>query len=586
MGKKVFSGCHFCITGKLSQLRKLVVNHIESNGGVVHSSVTSDVGYLICSESDIGTSKYMTAQGFGVKLIKEQYLYDCVAKGKLLDTAKYDIEGDGSGGSDDDDADPPAKAAPKKASKLKAWDNPPAPAAKKAKKNASEDEDGDDDDGDDAMDASEEESEDDSDDRPVCSFGATCYRKNPQHFIDESHPKDHASYVAPPKKPKAPKAPKPKTAPTAKAAATAKTAPPAVTKTASSAVKVLASADLLGEIQQHLPNKDVLNLALTNTDVASLVASALKTRQADFELGEPLRHLKAKEYAQDVLSLNTSEDVFLKGDIIKMDDERYEVLQAPEDGGWKLKNLSTGKITKAKEDDDDFSDKMYSADLEESKPANAMQEKHRNKLPVEIWYTDNGVYFHDELQQLVNALAESKAPDWHPGSKEIVNDLVHPALYALKLPKAPQGEDFWRRPFDNSVHQWLPSEIDVDKFGRVRFASYINNMPPGQEHLTVVLERLLELLIPSWEHAWQYCRTYMQGNTADGDMQEEYQDEELVSFRGRRLQVVPKIVEFVLKPGQTYEAMPVCFRFAFAIVCNVARSPYRCRNETLCFASQ
>ena len=70
---KKLAGKTFCITGKLNEFdnRKELVYDIESNGGVVVSSVTKKTQYLITNDKTSGSSKNIAAQKFGVKIITE-----------------------------------------------------------------------------------------------------------------------------------------------------------------------------------------------------------------------------------------------------------------------------------------------------------------------------------------------------------------------------------------------------------------------------------------------------------------------------------------------------------------------------------
>jgi hypothetical protein len=193
-----------------------------------------------------------------------------------------------------------------------------------------------------------------------------------------------------------------------------------------------------------------------------------------------------------------------------------------------------------------------------------------------------------QLREAVNALARSRAPDWHPGTNDIVNDLIHPSLYALRLPTeiaVGSGRDFWNRPYESTRYQWLPSDVRVDADGHCHFASYINNMPEEfVPSLTPLLERVLDTALPFVENIWQYAKTMdlrfnamapqepgadiVDRPLGDEDMFEEYDDSpsytvaERVRFRNCTLQVVPKIAEFVFTPGARfggvwhYEGMP------------------------------
>lgn len=141
--------------------------------------------------------------------------------------------------------------------------------------------------------------------------------------------------------------------------------------------------------------------------------------------------------------------------------------------------------------------------------------------------------------------------DWHPGSNEMVLDLVHPSLFPVVFGRTrvlPSG----RVPLDDCVKytgkgevipehdaddydiddwiedsiglpawgdfQWLPSQIDFTADGQPKIASYINNLHP-RDHagLYHVLEQLLDKAIPLWNEclSWFHDRTRITPTTLD-----------------------------------------------------------------------
>ena len=74
------------------------------------------------------------------------------------------------------------------------------------------------------------------------------------------------------------------------------------------------------------------------------------------------------------------------------------------------------------------------------------------------------------------------------------------------------------------------------------------------------LERLFEVFLPYFEEVWSYAKaiTLFTGEDLD-DMDEECEisplKKEVVSFKEQELQVITKIVEYNLKPGQSYEGV-------------------------------
>eukprot|EP00698_Gefionella_okellyi_P004153 TRINITY_DN13878_c0_g1_i1.p1 TRINITY_DN13878_c0_g1~~TRINITY_DN13878_c0_g1_i1.p1 ORF type:complete len:542 (+),score=72.81 TRINITY_DN13878_c0_g1_i1:79-1626(+) len=350
--------------------------------------------------------------------------------------------------------------------------------------------------------------------------------------------------------------------------------------------QVFGSVDLLNEIQCHLNNTDFRTMILLNRGVKALLWTAIRDRHREYLCGEPFRSLRRFDYIHEIwqyVSYNC-ETAYQSFDIIEHGGKRYKVTEAPRSycsDPYILESLDDGTLTLCpnmdacgvtaeayRELSTHDREEQYSwafnsegvwrfhneSRLIESYLGTRLVQSFTERDPSnEVWYEDWAIAFQQELADAVSALAASKSPDWHPGSNDMVNDLVHPALYAYQHnhPADTTMTDFWGREYEPSVHQWLPSEIDVAADGSVRFASYINNMPQGQDGLISLLERLLQTMVPYWEHAWQYARMY---RTEFGWGTEPTIPKKL-SFRRRRLQVIPKIVEFVFQPGQTYEGV-------------------------------
>jgi DNA ligase (NAD+) len=70
---KVFDGLKFCITGALSRTRDEWTKIINENGGLVKSSVTSNLDYLIVGDEP-GDTKLDAAQRFGIRTLRERDL--------------------------------------------------------------------------------------------------------------------------------------------------------------------------------------------------------------------------------------------------------------------------------------------------------------------------------------------------------------------------------------------------------------------------------------------------------------------------------------------------------------------------------
>jgi DNA ligase len=66
----------FCFTGELKKMsRKEVEKLVKEAGGIVKSSVTKDLSYLVTNTPDSGSSKNKKAQLIGCKIITENEFY-------------------------------------------------------------------------------------------------------------------------------------------------------------------------------------------------------------------------------------------------------------------------------------------------------------------------------------------------------------------------------------------------------------------------------------------------------------------------------------------------------------------------------
>eukprot|EP01080_Neovahlkampfia_damariscottae_P005536 gene5536-9358_t len=113
--------------------------------------------------------------------------------------------------------------------------------------------------------------------------------------------------------------------------------------------------------------------------------------------------------------------------------------------------------------------------------------------------------------------------DWHPGSDNQVLDLVHPSLYPLLYGKSLVSEKepikqkeipmfkwigtgheneiiFEKSEFSSKDYQWLPSDIEITKEGKVNFLSYINNLHPYEhKQLYGDISKIFERFVPLFE---------------------------------------------------------------------------------------
>lgn len=102
-----------------------------------------------------------------------------------------------------------------------------------------------------------------------------------------------------------------------------------------------------------------------------------------------------------------------------------------------------------------------------------------------------------KLKQMVNNL-KTYPIDWHPWSNEQVRDIVHPSLYCYVKGVSKLVDGSTQEEVDEEYkYQWLPSDISINKTGKVKFTSYINNL----QDLTCIplIERTLSAFIPHFE---------------------------------------------------------------------------------------
>jgi hypothetical protein len=189
------------------------------------------------------------------------------------------------------------------------------------------------------------------------------------------------------------------------------------------------------------------------------------------------------------------------------------------------------------------------------------------------------------LRGEINVLASRNSTDYHPFSNEIVRDLVHPSLYPfvrgvspffpspdlLCVPKMADDHevamsDRWGRKYEASaVYQWLPTYFDVG-VNSVEIRGEINNLCPriAYSGLYRDLAKLFNLFVPKLEAVIGYATTVCLRTLADEYIDWDIHERPAVSkpepapifqLRGRALQVITKIADFELQPGQSFEGV-------------------------------
>lgn len=182
-----------------------------------------------------------------------------------------------------------------------------------------------------------------------------------------------------------------------------------------------------------------------------------------------------------------------------------------------------------------------------------------------VWISNAQSNLLNHLNQLIDLFAQNEPIDYHPGTKNIVRDLVHPSLYPLLLTKTSEDEtnssqkNFWNRPYESSRFQWLPAEFEIDSLTRkVSIVSEINNLDRSKySEIYNTLESVFEELLPGFEEIWRYCRTV--SFEVDDQDWSDYEDvtrpllAPLINFT--HLQVIVKIADYILQPGEEFHGV-------------------------------
>ncbi|KAL3936253.1 MAG: hypothetical protein SGBAC_008396 [Bacillariaceae sp.] len=196
----------------------------------------------------------------------------------------------------------------------------------------------------------------------------------------------------------------------------------------------------------------------------------------------------------------------------------------------------------------------------------------------------------NQLMKQIDELVKAQIVDYHPHSNDIVRDIVHPALYSYvkgvspllkseddikalsydpSIPEANRIElepnDYWGRKYEASAkYQWMPTYFDIDKDGSCTICDYINNLVPRSEHeeLYGSLGQLFSQALPLIESVYGYGCVVKENHIRRPQDDMDYSDkpvppieERPVSLRGKQVQVVTKIVDYELGPGESYEGV-------------------------------
>jgi len=182
------------------------------------------------------------------------------------------------------------------------------------------------------------------------------------------------------------------------------------------------------------------------------------------------------------------------------------------------------------------------------------------------------------LNECIDELKANTPADYHPGSNNVVRDLVHPSLYpyvrgvsqttgslsdvAQTAGRVARSADMWGRPYETSEYQWLPAEVKVDTHGKCTFETYINNLDKSKYlPLYGALEDLLSRCIWHLEGAWAHGSSIPAPEEDDMDdfnsdcSAGDPEHLEVKSLRDRTIQVITKIVDYELPGGATHEGV-------------------------------
>eukprot|EP00585_Thalassiosira_rotula_P004515 CAMPEP_0196159464 /NCGR_PEP_ID=MMETSP0910-20130528/46334_1 /TAXON_ID=49265 /ORGANISM="Thalassiosira rotula, Strain GSO102" /LENGTH=496 /DNA_ID=CAMNT_0041424383 /DNA_START=66 /DNA_END=1556 /DNA_ORIENTATION=+ len=237
----------------------------------------------------------------------------------------------------------------------------------------------------------------------------------------------------------------------------------------------------------------------------------------------------------------------------------------------------------------------------------ALKHDHQNRIgPVEGVVVIDDFLGEDLVQTLtsnIDALAsyqeKQNAIDYHPQSNNIVRDIVHPGLYSYikgvtelrglvkdmnpcSLPSCNSDEvksynevendeygegivDFWgRNEWDK--YQWLPTYFDISSEGECQIEHYINGLTPRScgvnADLHQSLAKLFENALPYINSVYSYTRAIRplvrENDNEDRNWERKHIEELNITpynLKGNKLQVITKIVDYELHPGQRHEGV-------------------------------
>lgn len=276
-------------------------------------------------------------------------------------------------------------------------------------------------------------------------------------------------------------------------------------------------------------------------------------------------------FAKDVVSRDHGEAYVPRvGDVIEAEAVQGTVTQVTFDGIQVLNEQ--GKVETVPR-----SDWIW---VKESSYLHSIWDKHQLvDVPDGVAFSDDIVptALRESLLEHVDDFARSTPVDYHPGSGTRVRDLVHPSLYpyvqgksqwrGVPVPTAPApSHDRWGRHYESSRMQWLPSPVLITADGQAEFRSDIHNISPENKGLYRDLAGLFSAVLPLVESVIGYADNTSFWVDGESGLEGEHEAPELHDvppvtlapprpLRNRELQVITKLVEYKLDPGETHEGV-------------------------------
>lgn len=248
---------------------------------------------------------------------------------------------------------------------------------------------------------------------------------------------------------------------------------------------------------------------------------------------------------------------------------------------WMEKIRNTNIIAKWKSEiaEQSVSDAEFEFILDELKHYASLKEGPIEIGPVDgTWQSDELIdealltSFKTSVFELLENVDESDR-DYHPGSNNLVVDLVHPSLFCFvrgvskitdetgmsadTISELTSDESSNR----NSQYRWLPSEISCNENGEVSIDSYINNLPPKRNAaLYSSIGRILSRFLPMFSRvlrdlahprnhrisvdafSWWEVEKEFEYNEDDEDDDEQEQYDKWKRSKVLKLPEVPKFI--------------------------------------------